>query len=580
MRGTCLIAVLVVGAQLLAWAACSTVRAQDSGQPGGATLAPPSLEPTLKPPTPAPTPQATPDPAPAAPVSAEPVPATPEPSAQPSSEPPLAAAPAAPAGTPDPVVSGIRAKLGDAALRKGANADDLAALEAFYGARTGAPLWMTEMGFSAKGQSALFQIAKADDWGLDASQFELPPAGELPASPEAQALAELKLDLAILKYARFARGGRVNPLDLDDKFDQAPPVRDPKTVLAEIEASDAPDTYLQSLHPKHEQFVRLHQALLEARSNDEQAEGDSAKPANDLAVKRIVLNMERWRWMPEDLGSIYVWNNSPEFMLYVVKDGKMIYADKTLVGTSAYATPIFDADMTSIIFNPDWVAPETVVTENLLPPLRDGNYSILKVHKLSVSYNGKPVDPRKIDWGRVNIKAFAFTQKGGPDNVLGKVKFWYPNRHTVYMHDTLGYRKKYFQKPVRAIGHDCVRMEKPQQFAETLLAEGKGWSPAQVKEQWDTGVNSAIALDRPIPVHMTYFTVVVDEAGKVSTFTDLYGFDRKLANALFGNTTGFPAPPPDTTVPREDEADASPSARRSGASHNDIAGSLGAFLGD
>ena len=108
--------------------------------------------------------------------------------------------------------------------------------------------------------------------------------------------------------------------------------------------------------------------------------------------------MERWRWLPEDLGSVYVWNNSPEFMLYVVKDGKTIYADRTRVGTSKYATPVFDADMTSIIFNPDWIAPETVLVENLLLPLRDGNYSILKVHKLSVSYNGKPVDPRSIDW--------------------------------------------------------------------------------------------------------------------------------------------------------------------------------------
>jgi hypothetical protein len=115
-------------------------------------------------------------------------------------------------------------------------------------------------------------------------------------------------------------------------------------------------------------------------------------------------------------------------------------------------------------------------------------------------------------------------------------------------------------------------MEKPQQFADILLAEGKGWSATQVKEQWDNGVNSAVSLDRTIPVHMTYFTVVVDETGKVSTFPDLYGFDRKVANTLFGNNTGFPAPPPDTTVPREDEADASSLSGRAAASHNDIAG--------
>jgi L,D-transpeptidase YcbB len=491
---------------------------------------------------------------------------------------------AQPSSAIDPMITLIRTKLTDPALRKGANPDDLAALEGFYKARTGGPLWMTDMGFSARGERAISEISKADDWGLDASAFDLPLGNDLPASPEAAATAELKLDLAILKYARFARGGRLTPLDLDDKLDQLPPLRDPKQVLTEIAASVAPDTYLQSLHPKHEQFARLRQALLKARGKDEDGVQDeaNAKPASDKDVKRIIVNMERWRWMPEDLGSVYVWNNSPEFMLYVVKDGKTIYSDKTLVGTSKYATPVFDADMTSIIFNPDWVAPETVLVENLLPPLRDGNYSILKVHKLSVSYNGKPIDPRSIDWGRVNIKAFTFTQKSGPDNVLGKVKFWYPNKHTVYMHDTLAYRKKYFGKPVRAIGHDCVRMERPENFAAVLLAEGKGWSAAQVKDQWDNGVNSTATLDRPIPVHMTYFTVVVDDNGKVSTFADLYGFDRKVANALFGNPTGFPPPPPDNSGPEEQvSASASPSsAGRPAASHNDIAGSLGAFLGD
>lgn len=493
-----------------------------------------------------------------------------------------AAEPGSPSPAADPVVALIRTKLADSALRKGANPDDFAALEAFYKARAGGPLWMTDMGVSAKGLRALSEIAQADDWGLAASAFDLPSEGELPANPEAEALAEVKLDLAILKYARFARGGRLNPLDLDDKLDQVPPMRDPNVIFTEIAASDAPDSYLQSLHPRHEQFARLRQALLKARGKEEDgAPGEvGTKPANDLDIKRIIINMERWRWMPENLGSIYVWNNSPEFMLYVVKDGKTIYADRTLVGTSKYATPVFDADMTSIIFNPDWIAPETVLVENLLPPLRDGNYSILKIHKLSVSYNGKPIDPTSVDWGRVNIKAFTFTQKGGPENVLGKVKFWFPNKHTVYMHDTLAYRKKYFGKPMRAIGHDCVRMEKPENFADVVLAEGKDWSAAQVKDQWDNGVNSSVTLDRPIPVHMTYFTVVVDDRGKVSTFADLYGFDRKVANALFGDTTGFPLPPPDNSGP-EEQANAFASSRgRPATGHNDIAGSLGAFIGD
>ena len=100
---------------------------------------------------------------------------------------------------------------------------------------------------------------------------------------------------------------------------------------------------------------------------------DGSKPAeNQRGVRRLVLNMERWRWMPETLGSVYVWNNSPEFMLYVIKDGKQIFAAKTLVGTPRYATPVFSADMKTIVFNPDWTAPQTVVTEDLAPQLREG----------------------------------------------------------------------------------------------------------------------------------------------------------------------------------------------------------------
>ena len=493
--------------------------------------------------------------------------------------------------------------LADPSLGKGANADDLAAVQAFYASRTGRPLWTTEMGFSAKGQAALFGIENADDWGLDASAFELPPVGALPAKPEDQAIAEIKLDLAVLKYARFARGGRFNPPELSVLLDQTPHVRDPRTVLAEIAAADAPDRYLQSLHPKHEQFGRLRQALLKARGKEgaEQAEvkpaeadakklseaakkageGADAKPAaSDKDIKRIIMNMERWRWMPEDLGPVHVWNNSPEFMLYVVKDGKKIYADKTLVGTIGYATPVFTADMTNIIFNPDWIAPETVVTENLLPALRDGNYSILKIHKLSVSYNGTPVDPTRVDWGRVNILSYAFSQRAGPENVLGKVKFWFPNKHTVYMHDTLPVRKKYFKQPVRMIGHECVRMERPLEFANVLLAAGKGWSTAQVMEQWDNGVNSSVIFDHKIPVHMTYFTAVVDDAGKLSTFADVYGLDNKMATAMFGSAAGFPVPPPEPKKPQGEEASASRPASRTASGGNDIAGSLSGFVGD
>jgi murein L,D-transpeptidase YcbB/YkuD len=427
----------------------------------------------------------------------------------------------------DRVIALIRLKLAGSVLSSNADPADLAALQAFYGSSNAAPLWMTDMGLSTRAQSALFEIEKADDWGLDAAAFELPSPFDLPAGPDDQASKEITLDLAILKYARFARGGRLNPRELSGLFDQAASLRDPKIVLMEIAAAKVPDAYLQSLHPQHEQFVRLRQALLRMRSE--------AAP-NSADIRRLIVNMERWRWMPEDLGPLYVWSNTPEFMLYVVKDGSTIFADKTQVGTADDPTPVLSADMTTIVFNPEWIAPSSVLVKSLLPRLRKQNFSILDKYAFSVSYQGNPVNPTKVDWTRVNIRDYTFTQKPGSKSNLGKVKFLLPNRHDVLLHDTFAARRKVFQQSMRAIGYGCVRMENPQHFAEVLLSEDKGWSATEVSELWEHSVNSPVSLDRKIPVHLTYFTAVVDDTGKVTSFADLYGLDKKLATALFGNT--------------------------------------------
>ena len=529
-------------------------------------------------------------PAAAPPIPPEPSPSVPadaaqavarEPAPDAATEAPSAPAEASPATAAvlgDPVVAAIRAKLADPAAAKDAHPGDLAALTEFYASRDGPALWVTEMGFSAKGQQVLFEIEKADAWGLDPASFILPRSDALTATPQAEAEAEIALDLAILKYARYARGGRFTPAKVSTLFDQVPPLRDPKAVLAEIAAAEAPDAYLRSLHPKHEQFVRLREALLKARGGGSEEEEKPAADGKD--IKRILINMERWRWMPEELGSTYVLQNSAAFMLYVVKDNKTIYADKTLVGTIGYATPVFTSPMTTIVFNPDWNAPETVVKENILPALQSKKFSILKTHKLFVSYNGQPVDPTRVDWNRVNVLAYTFSQKAGPHNNLGKIKFLFPNRHTVYMHDTLPVRKKYFKKSVRVIGHECVRMEKPDKFAAVLLAESNGVTEARVKELWNGNNNASVALERTFPVHMVYFTAVAGDDGKVETFADVYGLDRKLAVAMFGDATGFPEPPPESKTPPPGESDASTPAARRTTADNDIARAMQGFLGE
>jgi murein L,D-transpeptidase YcbB/YkuD len=447
---------------------------------------------------------------------------------------PAATEAAAPPATPPmpgatPVVESIRTKLADPALRNSAPAEDIAALEAFYNARTD-PLWMTDMGFSSGAQASIDEILKADDWGLSAAAFSLPDAGDLPDSADDQAAAEIKLDLAVLKYARHARGGRTDPDKLKN-VDLKPVLPNPNSVLAEIAQAEQPELYLQSLHPKHEQFQRLHQALLKVRAESEAG----AKPRN---MQKILINMERWRWMPQDLGKLHVWLNVPEYMAFIVKDGKTIHSEKIVVGKPVYATPVFSADLKSIVFNPEWTVPSTIIREDLLPRLRGGGgifgggSSVLKQHKLHVRYNGKKVDPGSIDWNRVNMAAISFTQDPGPTNVLGKVKFLYPNRHSVYMHDTI--KRELLNREVRSEGHHCPRVANPGKVAAVILAENKGMPESEIDKLLASGYNSAVAINGHVPVHTTYFTASVDAEGNVKTFADIYGMDGQTAAAVFG----------------------------------------------
>jgi murein L,D-transpeptidase YcbB/YkuD len=512
----------------------------------------------------------------ATPVSTPTAPLAPSPVAASPVSPDQAPGEAATSVSIDPIIASIRRKLGEPSLRAGADAKDLAALEVFYAERSGPPVWITPMGYSARAVEVFNEISKADDWGLVTSAFDLPPSGDLPDNVDDQAKDEIKLQLAILKYARFARGGRVDPSSLSPIVDQTPPLVDPKLVLTEIASSPTPDRYLQSLHPKHEQFQRLRQALLKARGDAEAVK----KPRNQQEIQRILINMERWRWMPTDLGKVYVQDNVPEFMLYVVKDGTTIHADKIAVGERKYATPIFSAKMQSIVFNPEWTAPPTVVREDLLPNLRGGGgffgggTSILRQHGLQVRYNGRVVDPNSINWTSVNMANIAFTQPPGPSNVLGKVKFLYPNQHSVYMHDTI--RPNLFTQTVRAIGHNCIRMEKPSKLAEILLAEDKGWDAKKIDDLLNNGNNTPVNLDRPIPVHTTYFTAVVDDQGKVNTFADVYGLDRKVAPIVGGKAI---AAVPDGDSDAEPTANFASTGKQKVPAEN-VAGGIQGLFGD
>ncbi len=210
---------------------------------------------------------------------------------------------------------------------------------------------------------------------------------------------------------------------------------------------------------------------------------------------------------------------------------------------------MFSAKMEYIIFNPSWGVPNGIKTRELLPRLKKaggggffglfggGGGNVIRAYGLKVSKNGRPVDPDSVNWSAVDIRSYSFTQPPGGKNPLGYVKFRFPNKHSVYMHDTI--EPNLFSKAHRALSHGCMRVQNPGKLAEVLLHEDQGWSPQRVKRARSRGEN--ITLQKPVPVHTTYMTAVVDENGKVSTFGDLYGHDRRIARAL-GQPMTFDAP--------------------------------------
>jgi murein L,D-transpeptidase YcbB/YkuD len=465
----------------------------------------------------------------------------------------------APAPEADPIVLAVRQRLaGFAHSRVNGEEADSAALKAFYGERAG-PLWLATDALTPRAEDTILEISQADAWGLQAAAFDLPRPAQVMADVEARAEAELKLSVAVLKYARAARGGRLDPSGVSRKFDQKPPVYDPSSLLLAIaERTDAAG-YLRQLHPRHEQFSRLRQALLAARAAPGEA-GNSSK------VRRLVANMERWRWLPDDLGDFYVWDSVPEQMARVIDRQQVTFAEKIVVGKPSTPTPIFSANMQFIIFHPSWGVPAGMKVQELWPQLRKtggGWFSsyplasaVLAGHGLYVSRGGHPVNPDAVDWSKVDIRAFDFVQPPGPKNVLGIVKFRFPNKHDVYMHDTP--ERHLFGGAVRAFSHGCMRVQNPVRLATVLLAHDKGWSASDVEGYVRRG--GEIALTKPIPVHVTYFTAVVDDAGKVQYYADLYGLDERVASALEGSRVSL-GPSPAAAAPKTARGPMRPAAR-------------------
>ena len=248
-------------------------------------------------------------------------------------------------------------------------------------------------------------------------------------------------------------------------------------------------------------------------------------------VKTMELNMERRRWMDDDLGEKYVFVNLADFWLKVVDGRHTIHTAPVVVGKTFHRTPVFSKDMKYIVLNPYWNVPRSIAVNEYLPKLRRDPGALLRQNIKLVSSSGT-VDPYSIDWNSISSKRFPFRlrQDSGNRNALGRLKFLFPNKHNVYIHDTPS--KSLFARTVRSFSHGCVRVKNPRDLAVVLLKGQGNWTRAKIDAAIASGKRRIVRLENPIPVHITYLTSWVNKDGTVYFRDDIYGRDKRLAKAL------------------------------------------------
>lgn len=252
----------------------------------------------------------------------------------------------------------------------------------------------------------------------------------------------------------------------------------------------------------------------------------------DERLRQILLNMERVRWLPDDLGDPHIMVNLAGFTMSYVEAGAETMTMRAIVGKPGRSSPEFSGLITYLEVNPSWSVPRTITVEDLLPKIRrDPRFLANNGFSLRTP-DGGSVDAQSVDWSAIGANSFPYSlrQKPGPANALGQVKFMFPNAFDVYLHDTPA--RGLFSQPVRAYSSGCIRLEKPVELAAKLLEANGNWSDERVRAAIARGETRSVTLARPVPVHLTYLTSWRDADGTIQFRKDIYGRDREMDDAL------------------------------------------------
>ena len=241
-------------------------------------------------------------------------------------------------------------------------------------------------------------------------------------------------------------------------------------------------------------------------------------------IQQIQLNMERWRWLPRDMGTNHARVNIPEYRLDLWEQDKIALTMRTVVGAQDNKTPIFADQMTHIVFSPFWNVPPGIASEETLPAVQNDPGYLSRNNLEVVGTSGEVVDPSSVDWSSPN--SYRFRQRPGTSNSLGLVKFMFPNQHNVYLHDTPA--DALFKRPMRALSHGCVRVEQPTTLARYLLRDQGSWDADRIDAAMNAGKEAHVKLTKPLPVYLLYMTARAShQDGAVHFVRDIYGYDAQ-----------------------------------------------------
>jgi L,D-transpeptidase YcbB len=249
-------------------------------------------------------------------------------------------------------------------------------------------------------------------------------------------------------------------------------------------------------------------------------------------IKQIIVNMERWRWMPENMGDNYILVNIAGFEMRMIEQGSVKEHMAVVVGKPFRKTPVFSDEIEYLEFNPYWTVPYKIAVEDELPQIL-ADPSFIERMGFQVLESGTEIDPYFVDWNSLSKDYFPYTlrQLPGPKNALGRVKFMFPNDFSIYLHDSPA--RSLFSKAVRTYSSGCIRLQRPLDLAEKVLQQLEGWDRQRIDDLIESKERTVVPLKQKLPVHLTYATAWSGEGGTVNFRDDVYERDLALYDALF-----------------------------------------------